>query len=87
MDYQERRRLESLANELVSKDEIKITLADVHVVLDCIKQLAGDDETAHGIEDSLHQAVLRAFARGVVDRTLAAAALTTLKIEFARWCA
>lgn len=85
MDTQERERLESLVEELVNKDTI--TLADVYVVRDCITQLAGDGEAAHSIEDQLHQAVLRAFARGVNDPALAAAALTSLTIEFSRWCA
>jgi len=85
MDYQERRRLDSLADEVFGKEVI--TLDDVRVVLDCIKQLAGDDEVAHSIEDQLHQAVLRMFANGVANASLAQTALLSLKIEFERWCA
>lgn len=44
-----------------------------------------DDERAHGLEDQLHQDVLRYLADN--GHRIAAEALTTLDIDFARWCA
>ena len=61
-----------------------------------IRACAGDDETAHSMEDELHQDVLREIARQGREPggdgssspfALAEAALKTLEIEFARWCA
>lgn len=63
-------------------DEIKAQVAR-------IRARAGDDEMAHMAEDELHQSVLHAIASGECDdaKASAAAALETLEIEFARWCA
>lgn len=46
-------------------------------------------DAAHCAEDGLHQDVLRAIADGECadPAACAAAALATLKISFARWCA
>jgi hypothetical protein len=55
-----------------------------------IEAMKGDDEIAHGEEDTLPQDVLSAIAeRRCVGAPadLAAAALKTLEIKFARWCA
>ena len=53
-----------------------------------IASVAGDDETAHGYEDELHVAVLRAIAAGAPDAAaLATEALRTRDLDFARWCA
>lgn len=54
-----------------------------------IRLLADDDERAHGAEDELHVAVLKAIAEDVcVDpAACAAAALKTAEIDFERWCA
>lgn len=50
--------------------------------------MAGDDEAAHSEEDKLHRDVLFAIALGAADPSeLAAEALKTGAIEFARWCA
>lgn len=55
-----------------------------------IQRLAdeGDSEAAHSREDRLHQDVLRAIVDGVDDAPeFAALALSTLSIDFERWCA
>lgn len=50
-----------------------------------------DDEAAHRVESRLHVDVLRAISLGaLVDispEEAAAMALSTLTIDFARWCA
>jgi len=47
-----------------------------------------DDEAAHGTEDAIRDAVLRAIAEGSADaRALAEAALTTDDLDFHRWFA
>jgi hypothetical protein len=49
---------------------------------------AGDYEAAHAEERRLHRDVLREVAAGAEDgRWLAEAALTTLDLEFPRYCA
>lgn len=50
-----------------------------------IRREADDDEKAHSLEDALHQDVLRYFA--ATGNEVAKAALESLDIEFARWCA
>lgn len=67
----------------------EITVAYVKKRVEYIKSIMDDDEAAHGMEDDLHQAVLRAIAYGTcTDPTgCAEAALETLKLDFARWCA
>ena len=54
-----------------------------------IRAMACDDETAHSAEDTLHQDVLSAIAEGrcANPQSCARAALKTLEINFARWCA
>lgn len=67
---------------------LALTVEDVARALAEIVEKAGDDESAHGMEDGLHQRVLRAVAAGHPDaRILAAAALRTEAIEFCRWYA
>ena len=48
-----------------------------------------DDEAAHGAEDALYAALLRAIAEGRCDDVAQCAreALKTEEIDFARWCA
>jgi hypothetical protein len=48
-----------------------------------------DHESAHAIEDELHQIVLRAIADGSCENPAECArlALTTLEVDTARWCA
>lgn len=65
-----------------------LTVEDVARALADIAAKAGDDESAHGMEDGLHKRVLRAVAAGHPDaRVLAAAALRTGDIDFCRWYA
>lgn len=61
---------------------VKKKLAEIHAV-------AEDDEKAHGLEDALWAAVLEAIASGKArnPKALAAEALKSSAISFARWCA
>lgn len=55
-----------------------------------IKDIADDDEVAHGSEDELREAVLKAIANGLPAdeaQALARIALQTGEIRFSRWCA
>ena len=65
-----------------------MTVDEVITRVNEIAACAGDDEGAHSMEDKLRADVLRAIVAGA-DRpeALAAAALQTDVIEFARWCA
>ncbi len=65
-----------------------MTINEIQEKIDQITKESGDDETAHALEDALHQDVLRAIASGDdYPSELARKALTTLELEFARWCA
>jgi hypothetical protein len=65
-----------------------MTIDDVRRTVVKIESVSDDDERAHGMEDGLHQDVLRAIALGATDPAgLARAALETQNIKFARWCA
>ena len=65
-----------------------LTVDDVRRRVEEIRAIAGDDEAAHSDEDSLHELVLRAIADGAPNAAeLAAEALKTGEIKFARWCA
>ncbi len=66
-----------------------MTVVDIMDRVNFIKECASDDEAAHVYEDTLHQDVLRAIAKGECDNpaSCAMAALMTLKINFDRWCA
>ncbi len=66
-----------------------MTPDDVDFEFNAIANLVDDDEKAHGLEDDLHQAVLKAIADGTAtDPTeCARRALKTLSLDFARWCA
>jgi hypothetical protein len=47
-----------------------------------------DDEQAHGLEDDMREAVLRAIMDGAENaKDLAEIALSTNEIKFSRWCA
>lgn len=54
-----------------------------------IASIAGDDEAAHGMEDSLYAEVFQAIAEGrcSAPADCARAVLETKKLDFARWCA
>jgi len=66
-----------------------VTPEEVRRRVDKITAEAGDDEVAHSDEDELHHDVLRHIAATAPDpwRTLAAVALETEHIDFARWYA
>lgn len=63
----------------------------VHKVRDRVlwlESIKGDDEAAHAEEDEIRRDVLRAIAGGApVPQLLAAEALKTEDIDFARWYA
>ena len=62
--------------------------ADVRLRVAKIKALAHDDEVAHTEEDELFRDVLRAIKAGSPDAPkLAAEALKSTKLDFARWTA
>jgi hypothetical protein len=53
-----------------------------------IERTKGDDERAHGMEDSLYRDVLLAISSGSTGaRKLATAALKSEDIDFGRWTA
>lgn len=67
-----------------------MTTKDIEGRVAAIKQQAAehDDESAHILEDALWQVVMEAIADGDPNASrLAAAALKTKDIKFARWCA
>jgi len=65
-----------------------MTVEEVRIIIEAIKAHAGDDEVQHSGEDALHQEVLEAIASGAPNAVeLAAEALKTRDISFARWCA
>lgn len=65
-----------------------MTVEEIKDRVQKIRDLAGDDERAHSMEDDLHQDVLAEIANGAPNAAeLAREALLTLGIEFARWCA
>ena len=69
----------------------RLTLEDVEERLKQIKEKGiHDDEEAHIAEDVLHQEVLQHISEKFPEQEwgkLAALALTSLDLEFARWCA
>jgi hypothetical protein len=62
-----------------------MTVEEVRDRVASIRSESDDDERAHVHEDRLHQDVLRYLADN--GNALAREALTTLDIDFARWCA
>lgn len=57
--------------------------------LQFIKQISGDDERAHSMEDNIHRAVLKAISLGKCQ-DIAKCCKEVLKseeISFSRWCA
>lgn len=66
------------------------TLAEVRERVAYIEQVSGDDEAAHSEEDRLWLGVLTAIANHETTddpAAMAAEAIKTNDIEFARWCA
>lgn len=66
-----------------------MTVDEVEAEVARIRELRWDDEAAHSAEDNLWEKVLRLIASGETDTPaeLAAAALKTQTVDFARWCA
>lgn len=68
--------------------EQPLTVEDVARRLAEIHAQRNDDEVAHGMADDLYRDVLAAIANGAPDaEILAAAALRSETIDFARWYA
>ena len=66
-----------------------ISIEEAKREVERIKDIASDDEAAHGAEDDLWERALRTIADGRADdpQHLALVALETKKIDFQRWCA
>ena len=67
-----------------------MTVDDVRAKVAEIDAIKNDDERAHSMEDDLYADVLNDIAEGMSGRcaaALAAEALKTVRIDFARWCA
>lgn len=66
-----------------------MTVDEIEMRVGEIRAMDGDPERAHSNEDDLHQQVLAAIANGECadPAECAKAALETLEIKFARWCA
>jgi hypothetical protein len=65
-----------------------MTVDDAKDAIEEIRGLIDDDERAHAAEDDLRERVLKHIARGGADaQRLAQIALSTSKMDFARWCA
>jgi len=65
-----------------------MTVNEAKQKVETLKEIAGDDEAAHGFEDNLRDDFIRyaATEKGKVGR-IARIILTTSKIDFCRWCA
>ena len=66
-----------------------MTRQEIEKAVQAIRDIAGDDEAAHGKEDALYAAFVQHIAE-TAGRELAECAklvLTTSEIRFARWCA
>ena len=70
--------------EMREHSEPMLTTEEVTGWVNRIREIADDDEAAHSEEDDLRHAVLETLAP---TSPLAAIALTTSEITFARWCA
>lgn len=73
----------------MAETEVKITPEWVRNAVQHIRDIASDDEAAHGAEDELYRHVLEAIAGGWCEDPAECAreALETRNIEFERWCA
>lgn len=65
-----------------------MTIDEIQERLCKIRTMKDDEEAAHGCEDDLYLDVLTAIANGADNpRELAALAIVSKKIDFARWYA
>lgn len=84
---------EHRVRKIVDSDEV--TVHQIEIVVKFIDSIRRDYEAAHSYEDELHLAVLRTIAAAHSeypgspgdDCDLAIAALETVNLEFARYCA
>ena len=72
-----------------TRDEQAVTAADVAEMVQAVRDVADDPETAHGREDLVWLAVLHAIAGGTADDPAACAreAVMTITVDFPRWYA
>jgi hypothetical protein len=63
-----------------------MTINDIRLAVQKIRECADDDEMAHSKEDDLYIAVLKAIADGKAGPRHAAEALKAQAIDFARYC-
>ena len=67
---------------------MKMNVEYVLEVVEKIRNISGDDEVAHSLEDALYLEILQHIADGGRNgKKLAEAALKAHDIDFARWCA
>lgn len=65
-----------------------MTIEEIRVRVEGIRKSTYDDEACHSSEDALWRDVLEAIASGASNaQELAAEAIKTQEIDFARWCA
>lgn len=66
-----------------------LTPEKVKEMVEDLKQIIGDDESAHAREDEIHQQTLEAISQGECFSPWECAkeALKTKEIDFNRWCA
>lgn len=69
-----------------------MTLKYIQEQVEYIESVKGDDEIAHGVEDSLREAFISHVAEHAehgepLIRRMAQAVLKTKDIQFKRWCA
>lgn len=72
------------------KPEFFLTTEDINARIESIKQMAGDDEVAHGEEDKLYADFIKHVRLYPTDEFLTEKAklvLMTGEIHFERWCA
>jgi hypothetical protein len=66
-----------------------MTLEEIQKRVAAIKEMAGDDESAHGAEDQLYSDFI-AYVATLDNHSLAQKAklvLSTAELRFSRWCA
>lgn len=88
MEWSARQKLHEEFKEIIGEPEITIDLAKRAVAIIQLFADDDDDEVAHLKEDGLRHEILKTIAQGTAySQALAAIALETSLIKFARWCA
>lgn len=68
--------------------ENKLTLEEIKIRIQEIKDISYDNEKAHGYEDQLREDILKAISEGAENaQEMAKLALSTNDIKFSRWYA